>query len=109
MLKVYLKQVESQNPDLVNSSAWINLKNYVANEFPDLVQIGVGLKYTMQTKKGTVNMQVTKENQKTWVMYELENSARPSCRWMISKSWCTEDHIQPISTDAMIPFGTKVK
>jgi hypothetical protein len=90
---------------------WIDeLREIINDQIPELQDITVGGKYEMVDKKGrTITLQVTKENQKTWVMYELEGSARPGCRWMIHKTWCQKSNIWPVSSAALIPRGIKVK
>ena len=89
---------------------WNELKNLVKEAYPELQNIFVGGKFSMLDKTGKeIQVKVTKENQKTWVMYELEGSNRPGCRWMVHKTWCEKDKIWPISSTAEIPFGTKIK
>jgi len=90
-------------------SWWDELKDVIDEAYPDLTSIQIGRKYVMETKKGRAIVQVTKENQKTWVMYELEGSSRPGCRWMIGKTWCTAEKIQAVTTDAVIPNTVRVK
>jgi len=91
-------------------SWWNDLKEVVENELSSMTSIRVHTLYTMDTKKGQVTVICTKENSKTWVMYEVEGSRRPGCRWMLGKSWCTEDNIQrSIAQSYAMPVGIKFK
>ena len=73
---------------------WFNeLEDMVNEHIPVPATIRLGTVYLMQSKKGPARVIVTKENQKTWVMYEVEGSSRPGCRWMIYKTWCTAKNI----------------
>ena len=91
-------------------SWWSDLKTFVENEFSALTEMRLHTVYEMDTKKGHVTMVVTKENQKTWVAYEVEGSVRPGMRWMLYKSWCTTDNIQrAVSQSYSLPLGVKVK
>jgi hypothetical protein len=106
-LDLVFNEAEIQHPYF--DSWWSQLKDAVVDAYPTLTPIQIGRKYVMETKKGRATVQVTKENQKTWVMYELEGSSRPGCRWMIGKTWCTAENIQAVSTDQAIPERIKVK
>lgn len=95
---------------LSDSTVWQNLRAFIEAEFPTLVQVRIGTVYTMVSKGFKRRMVVTKENQKTWVMYEVEGSYRPGVRWMIGKTWCTEENMdRDISQSYSLPAGTKLK
>lgn len=104
-----VKQVEAQCPSVLGNGSWEDLKIAINEAYPTLVPIQIGRKYEMDTKKGPVTVQVTKENQKTWVMYELDNSVRPGCRWMVGKTWCIEGNIYPVNSDAKVPAHVRIK
>jgi hypothetical protein len=94
---------------LLTRNDWEEIKTLLNRAYPNLVTIKLRQKYVMDTKKGRAVVQVTKENRKTWVMYEVEGSARPGTRWMVGKTWCTPDKIQPVHTDSRIPSWVEVK
>jgi hypothetical protein len=94
---------------IISHSDWNQLKKLIAQLTPDITPIQIGQKYVMNTKKGQVVAQVTKENQKTWVMYEVEGSVNPGSRWMIGKTWCRAENIQHVITEARIPSYVRIK
>lgn len=105
-----VRLVEKQNPSIVGTASWNGLKNFVAVEFPVLTPIHVHSVYKMVSKGLTRRIVVTKENSKTWVMYEVEDSARPGMRWMIGKTWCIKDNIWHDTTQSYtLPVGLKLK
>ena len=105
-----VRQVENQNPELKGSSAWDRLINFVEAEFPELISIRLHTVYKMISKGHMRRMVVTKENSKTWVMYEVEDSYAPGNRWMIGKTWCVEGNLWRDSAQSyLLPAGIKFK
>jgi len=95
---------------LSDSAVWHRLRSFIEDEFPSMVYIHVGGVYTMVSKGARRRMVVTKENQKTWVMYEVEGSYTPGTRWMIGKTWCTEEQIARDSAQSYeLPKGLVLK
>jgi len=103
-------KMEKSNPLVVGTNDWNELKFLIEEAFPKLTPIFIGSVYKMVAKGLTRRVIVTKENQKTWVMYEVEDSARPGCRWMIGKTWCTKDNIwRDEAQSYSLPAGVKLK
>lgn len=92
-------------------SWWDELKEKIAEEFPETVDLVIGRVYSFRAKRGRIARGVcTKENQKTFVVYEIDGSGRPGCRWMISKAWCLKDNIwEDHKADWSIPAHVTIK
>jgi hypothetical protein len=92
--------------------SWLSeLRNIVEDEIPEYTNMQLMTVYHFRGKKGLMCRGiVTKENAKTWVVYEVADSSRPGCRWMISKDWCTAENIQRDTNQAyeMAP-GVRIK
>lgn len=102
-------RIEKQFP-VQETLEWEQLKSIIAKEFPELISMHIGTVYTMSERTSRRRMVVTKENGKTWVMYEVEGSYRPGCRWMITKTWCTKENITRDSIQSYeFPKGLKLK
>jgi hypothetical protein len=92
--------------------SWISsLRAIVEDELPEYTNIHLMTVYRFRGKRGQAcRGVVTKENAKTWVVYETSDSSRPGTRWMISKGWCTTDNIERDSNQAYeLPAGVKIK
>lgn len=111
----YLKEIEGAIKDAgvthPHINFWINeLKDIINEELPELAGIQLQTVYRFVSKKLSRRVIVTKENSKTWVMYETADSARPGTRWMIGKTWCTTGNIQRDSAQSyLLPEGLKIK
>jgi len=92
--------------------SWINqLEDIIAEEIPELVDMRVNVVYLFEDTKGITNRAVmTKENSKTYVLYEVTGSTRPGCRWMLGHGWCTAENIQrDVSQSYTMPDMVKIK
>ena len=104
-----MQEIEIQFP-VAETSTWRQLKAFIEDEFPALTPIHVHSVYKMVAKGIPRRLVVTKENSKTWVMYETADSARPGVRWMIGKTWFTQENIQrDVAQSYSLPPGTKLK
>jgi phosphoribosylaminoimidazole (AIR) synthetase len=90
---------------------WINeLRDIVDEQMPKMASMCVGSVYTFTAKKKAVRAILTKENTKTWVLYEVDGSDRPGCRWMLGKSWCSSDNIQRDTVQSYsLPESARIK
>jgi len=107
--KVFANSNVSEHPYF--QSWWNDLKVLVTDEFPEYTRLMMGSVYRFTGKKGAqCRGVVTKENEKTWVLYETSDSSRPGCRWMLSKTWCTKDNVYRDETQSYtLPEGLRVK
>jgi len=113
-----LGYLEATVRDVQDSSAidpcalsWVEqLRDIVDECLPELVSMRVASVYEFEAKGKSVRAICTKENTKTWVLYEVEGSSRPGCRWMLGKSWCVAENIQRAATQSYsLPEHVKVK
>jgi hypothetical protein len=85
-------QLEKNLPELINDQAWAFIKEFV--EKKSAKRLILNSVYKFKAKKGRIARGVvTKENDKTWVLYEVDGSGNPGTRWMLSKSWCTKTNV----------------
>jgi hypothetical protein len=92
--------------------SWLTqLKDIIDEELPELVDMRVNTVYLFEDKKGRRNRAVmTKENSKTFVLYEVNGSTRPGCRWMLDHRWCTSGNIvRDTSQSYTMSDGVKIK
>lgn len=105
-----VRLVEKQNPGVVGTASWEGLKNFIKSEFPVLLAIQLRAVYRFTSKGRERRVVVTKENPKTWVMYETNDSSQPGMRWMIGKTWTTEENIYLDKEQVYeLPQGLKLK
>jgi len=97
--------VKNEGVDSLLLNTYIaELRDIINVRIPEKAAITLWQKYEVDTgKKGVIEVMVTKENPKTWVAYELEDSSRPGCRWMLNKNWCTAERVRPTSSEAQLP------
>lgn len=109
LMDAALKDTPSEHPYVAHY--WNEIKTKIDEEFPELTNVIIGRVYKFQAKGGRIARGVcTKENQKTFVLYETTDSGRPGCRWMIGKGWCTPENIwDDHSHDWAIPSHVVVK
>ena len=91
---------------------WINeLRDILNEQLPEMTEVVIGAVYRFRGKKGAqCRGVVTKENAKTWVVYETTDSSRPGCRWMIGKDWCTKENFKRDTVQSWeVPAGVKFK
>lgn len=76
--------------------SWVaQLRNILDEELPEMTEMTLGTVYRFSGKRGLeCRAVVTKENPKTWVLYETTDSSRPGARWMINKNWCLKENIE---------------
>ena len=105
-----MKELEKENSSLLNSHTWLTFKRVIEEEFPKFIDIRLHTVYKMISKGFTRRMVVTKENQKTWVMYEVNDSHNPGGRWMVGKTWCLAENIwRDTAQSYELPAGLKLK
>lgn len=109
-MRKLLTYIERDIPDVKGSICWLQLKELIEDEFPELVDICLKTVYKMNSKKGLLRVVVTKENQKTWVMYEVTDSVTPGSRWMVGKTWCLSENIwRDEAQSYSIPSNVRIK
>lgn len=113
-----LGYLEATVRDVTGSSAidpcalsWIEqLQNIVAENLPEVTTMRVGTVYTFVSKGKSVRAICTKQNTKTWVLYETDDSSRPGCRWMLGKGWCTAKNVNRAPTQSYsLPDHVSIK
>ena len=88
---------------------WQHLKLLINEAIPEMQPVVRGGKYKFSTpKKGTRTVEATKENGKSWIMYEVTGSRSPGCRWTIPKSRCGKDELERVTCDETIPSGVRI-
>ena len=94
------------------SLSWLRQLEDIIDEYvPDLTHMQLFTVYKFYTKKyGWMRGIVTKENAKTWILYETSGSFRPGCRWTWAKNLCTKDvMIRDSSQSYEMPATVKFK
>lgn len=76
--------------------SWIyQLQEIINDRIPEQTVVRLFNVYKFWTKKyGWMRGVVTKENGKTWVIYETTDSRQPGCRWTWGKDGCSKDVMQ---------------
>lgn len=116
----FLDLLESAVEDTINEGLssidpcalyWIGkIREIVEDNIPELAHMSIGTVYVFQAKDKNVRAICTKENQKTWVLYETDDSSRPGCRWMLGHGWCTADNIARAPTQSYtLPDSVRIK
>lgn len=111
-VQCFLDRIENRlDSTIIDSPDWIALRRIIMHELPELTVIRIGTVYEFNSSKGhNLSAVVTKENQKTWVLYEITRSHSPGTRWMIGKTWCTKENItRSIAQSFELPKGVKIK
>jgi len=91
------------NPD------WRALRRFVVDNYVEMVNVRLRMTFMLHTaRKGDRLVRVTKENPKTWIMYELNGSIQPGCRWTIPKSICTVKELTAVDSVAIIPNSARI-
>ena len=109
MRKAFDNLVVALGPDIKPEvQIWLN---ELEAAIPKTTSMRINTVYKFNAGKGRIaRAVVTKENSKTWVLYETQDSGKPGCRWMISKSWCKEENIwRDVAQSYELPEGVKIK
>lgn len=92
--------------------SWVRqLKEVIDIEFPESIQLRIANVYRFTGRRGAqCRGVVTKQNEKTWVLYETVDSHAPGTRWMLHKTWCTKNNIRRDEAQSYeLPRGLRIK
>jgi hypothetical protein len=110
-IQAVIHKLEVKHSGLSEDPNWLSLLGVIDKHIPTITSICIGTVYMFQAKNGRIARGVvTKENTKTWVLYEDTESGKPGTRWMISKGWCREENIwRDTAQSYNLPEGVVLK
>jgi hypothetical protein len=90
-----LLEKNALNANLLRDPIWANLKRFIAEHYTPMTSMRVGTVYIFKGKGPIMLTGVcTKENGKSYIVYETNQSGDPGARWTLGKTWCTQENIQ---------------